>query len=169
MGNTYKVNLPNEKAFEISIDEDGLKLNSNVVDLDVAKVGKDEWSVIRDNHSYIVKLLAFNAQKKEVSLSVNGEIFDMVIEDSLDVLLNKMGMSKAGGAKLDKVVAPMPGLVLNVLVEPGHSVAKGDGLLILEAMKMENILKASGNGTVKAVHVKNQDTVEKNQLLIEME
>lgn len=169
MGNTYKVNLASEKAFEIAIDGDTLKLNGAAADLDIASVGKDEWSVIQDNQSYSVKLVAFDAQKKTISLSVNEEIFEMEIKDRLDLLLDKMGMSQAGSAKLDKVVAPMPGLVLNIMVEVGQTIEKGDALLILEAMKMENVIKASGTGTVKAILVKNQDAVEKNQLLIEME
>ncbi|HNM32873.1 MAG TPA: biotin/lipoyl-binding protein, partial [Chitinophagales bacterium] len=65
--------------------------------------------------------------------------------------------------------APMPGLVLDILVEAGQAVNKGDNLIILEAMKMENIIKASGSGTVKSIHVQKKDAVEKNQLLIEME
>ena len=70
---------------------------------------------------------------------------------------------------MDNVKAPMPGLVLDILVEAGQSVNKGDNLLILEAMKMENIIKASGNGVVKNININKKDAVEKNQLLIEME
>lgn len=54
---------------------------------------------------------------------------------------------------MDNVKAPMPGLVLDILVEAGQSVNKGDNLLILEAMKMENIIKASGNGVVKNINI----------------
>lgn len=69
---------------------------------------------------------------------------------------------------MDNVKAPMPGLVLDILVEAGQSVNKGDNLLILEAMKMENIIKASGNGVVKNINI-NKKMRLKNQLLIEME
>jgi biotin carboxyl carrier protein len=62
----------------------------------------------------------------------------------------------------------MPGLVLKILAEPGQAVNKGDSLIILEAMKMENVIKATGPGTVKAICVNEKDTVDKNQLLIEM-
>ena len=63
----------------------------------------------------------------------------------------------------------MPGLVLNILVSPGQMVQKGDPLLILEAMKMENVLKAAGEGQVKAVKVQQGMAVDKGQLLLEME
>ena len=83
--------------------------------------------------------------------------------------LDKMGMSAGADEKMDSVKAPMPGLVLDILVEAGQAVNKGDNLLILEAMKMENIIKASGNGVVKSININKKDAVEKNQLLIEME
>jgi biotin carboxyl carrier protein len=60
----------------------------------------------------------------------------------------------------------MPGLVLKIMVEPGQEVSKGDGLLILEAMKMENIIKAPTDGVVKSIEVEQSNAVEKNQVLI---
>jgi len=77
-------------------------------------------------------------------------------------------MSATSDEKMDHVKAPMPGLVLDILVEVGQTINKGDNLLVLEAMKMENIIKASGTGIVKNIKVNKKDAVEKNQLLIEM-
>ena len=62
--------------------------------------------------------------------------------------------------------APMPGLVLKVLVKPGDVVKKNDAVLILEAMKMENVIKAPGDAVVSAVHVQERVAVEKGQLLL---
>ena len=61
----------------------------------------------------------------------------------------------------------MPGLILDLKVKPGDEVKKGDIVLILEAMKMENIIKSPGDGLVKSVKVKLKDSVEKNQILIQ--
>jgi biotin carboxyl carrier protein len=63
----------------------------------------------------------------------------------------------------------MPGKVLEVMVQPGQTVAKGEGLLILEAMKMENMLKAEEEGIIKSVNVSVGDAVEKNNVLIDFE
>ena len=63
----------------------------------------------------------------------------------------------------------MPGLVLEVAAEIGQEVKKGDPLLILEAMKMENVIKSMGEGKVKAIHIKQGEALEKGQLMIEME
>jgi biotin carboxyl carrier protein len=63
----------------------------------------------------------------------------------------------------------MPGMILKVLVEPGQQISKGDGLLILEAMKMENVLKASTDATVKSIKAIERTAVEKGAILIELE
>jgi pyruvate carboxylase subunit B len=65
--------------------------------------------------------------------------------------------------------APMPGLVVRVQAQPGEPVAAGAGLVVLEAMKMENELRASIGGVVKAVHARAGDTVDKGQILVEFE
>ena len=101
--------------------------------------------------------------------SVNGKNYELKLSNELDQLLLKMGMGKSKDNKMDVVKAPMPGLVLHILVEIGQSIEKGDSLIILEAMKMENIIKATGSGIVKAIKVSTKDAVEKNQVLIEME
>ena len=78
-------------------------------------------------------------------------------------------MANVGSAKASKLKAPMPGKVLDVLVTVGQEVVKGDGLVILEAMKMENVLKADDVGVVKSVNVSIGEAVEKNNVLIEFE
>jgi biotin carboxyl carrier protein len=70
---------------------------------------------------------------------------------------------------MNTVKAPMPGLVLNIVVEPGQTVEKGDPMIILEAMKMENVIKAAGEGRVKAIKVQKGMAVDKGQLLIELD
>jgi pyruvate carboxylase len=66
------------------------------------------------------------------------------------------------------VGAPMPGMVVTVAVKVGQKVAKGDALLSMEAMKMETMLRAEGDGTVHAIHVRTGETVNAKDLLIEL-
>jgi biotin carboxyl carrier protein len=81
--------------------------------------------------------------------------------------------SLTGGADRPKLAdvlkAPMPGLVVRVQVQPGDRVAMGAGLVVLEAMKMENELKAQADGSVKTVRVAPGEAVEKGQVLVEFE
>jgi pyruvate carboxylase subunit B len=80
-------------------------------------------------------------------------------------------MTGAGGAALGPapIRAPMPGLVVKVEVEEGDVVEAGQGMAIVEAMKMENELKAEGPGVVSTIHVAAGDTVEKDQILIDLD
>lgn len=80
-----------------------------------------------------------------------------------------MGLNKPKEVILKDIKAPMPGLILDILVKPGQELVKGDAILILEAMKMENVIKAEGNGVVKEVLLEKGAAVEKNQVIIEMQ
>ena len=75
-------------------------------------------------------------------------------------------MDSLQSKKISDLKAPMPGLVVEVAVVDGQEVSKGDRLVVLEAMKMENILKAPADAIIKKVNVKKGSTVEKNEMLI---
>jgi biotin carboxyl carrier protein len=78
-------------------------------------------------------------------------------------------MEASSTAKIRNVKAPMPGLVLRIEVQPGQEVEKDTPLLILEAMKMENVIKSPGSGRVKSIPVQQGIAVEKSAVLIEFE
>ena len=80
-----------------------------------------------------------------------------------------MGLSAIVAHKISNIKAPMPGLVLDIMIKPGQTIEKGTPLLILEAMKMENVLKSEGDGVVKSIEVIKTQAVDKGQILIEME
>ena len=100
---------------------------------------------------------------------VDGAPVEVEVKTEADLLLERFGLD-AGDASADReVTAPMPGLVLRVLVEPGQTVEAGQGVAVLEAMKMENELTAPAAGTVAAVHASAGDAVAKGDLLIEID
>ena len=102
-------------------------------------------------------------------VKLNHRVFTVKKSGPLDELIASLGMDKPKLRKLKQLKAPMPGRVVGLSVEIGQEVNVGDPLLTLEAMKMENILKAEGIGKVKAIAVNPQDVVEKGGLLIEFE
>ncbi len=100
---------------------------------------------------------------------VDGTPIEVDVRTDADLLLERFGLD-AGDAAADREIhAPMPGLVLRVLVAPGDAVEAGQGVVVLEAMKMENELTAPAAGTVAAVHAAPGDAVAKNDLLVEVD
>jgi biotin carboxyl carrier protein len=97
---------------------------------------------------------------------VNGRRYPVVLSDKYDQLLQSLGMDRNAGAKVSKLKAPMPGKVISVAVKAGTQVEIGDPILVLEAMKMENVIKSPTSGAVSSVNVKTGGTVEKNEVMI---
>ena len=165
----YKIT--GKQSFDVTPTEgksEGL-LNGDFYSLDIEKVDAQTWHILKDNTSYYVQWLERDEETKTYTLKVNGSLIVLEAKNEFDLLLEKMGMANVGIAKVSKLKAPMPGKVLDVLVTPGQEVVKGDGLVILEAMKMENVLKADDVGVVKSVNVSIGEAVEKNNVLIEFE
>ena len=102
-------------------------------------------------------------------VTLRGRRVDVRVQDEQALLLERYGLAAADVQAEREVHAPMPGLVLKVLVEAGQTVEAGEGLLVLEAMKMENELRAPTAGVVGAVHVRSGEAVGKGALLLEME
>ena len=159
-----------ENTFEINIEDS--KISSN--DLDVSKfrileMDGDNIIVQYGNEIFKTEILNFNPSSKTYSIRINTRILELQLNTELDLLIESMGMNDKGTEDLSTLIAPMPGLVLQVAVIKGQEVVQGDPLLILEAMKMENIIKSKANGIVKDIVVKSGDKVDKGQVLIEFE
>jgi len=162
-----KVNEHKEKEVEISGDE--IILNGKKISADIVKISDGKYHIIHNNASYTAELLTKEESGKQMTISINGKKQNVTITDEFDILLHKLGMDKVAGTKINEVKAPMPGLVLKIMITEGQSVKKGDPLLVLEAMKMENIIKSTGEGIVKKILAQPKQAVEKNQVLLVME
>ena len=136
---------------------------------DIIEIGEDEFNIIEDKYSYNVKILKYDLQNKSYEVSVNGEVFQVVLKDELDQLIEELGFEAKEQTTESKVLSPMPGMVLGIFVKEGEEIKTGDKLLILEAMKMENVLKAKHDSIVQKIHVTTGQAIDKNQLLMEME
>lgn len=119
--------------------------------------------------SEVIEVLNVNFDTKELKIRHNHTTHILNYKNELDVVLDQMGIKRTFEALNTDVKAPMPGKVLDVVVSEGDEVKKGDAILILEAMKMENVLKAEGDCIVKKILVNTQESVEKNQILIELD
>jgi len=158
-----------KETFEIDGNGTERTVNGNPSDISIVRQPNGLISVLHRNKSFTALVEKTDTANKEITLRVDGQRYVLQVKEDIDLLLNKMGINMAASQKVAPVKAPMPGMVLKVLVTPGQQVNKGDGLLVLEAMKMENVLKASANATVKSVKTAERTAVEKGAILIEME
>jgi len=138
-------------------------------DLDIVSDGEGMFQILHHGRSYRAELLEANYPARQFAFKINGVKYTLHIADHYERLVQQLGLHVGSSQKQNTLKAPMPGLVLDVMVEPGQVVSKGDPLLILEAMKMENVIKAANDGTVKSVAVQKGAAVEKGHLLLEME
>jgi biotin carboxyl carrier protein len=162
----YHIKVNQDKTYDVNVDAKGITLNNELKEISFASINENNFHVLLNNKSYNVELVSINAETKTASLKVNNRVYECEIKDQFDDLLKSLGLDNLNTKKLNDIKAPMPGLVLKVLVEEGQEFKKGDNLLVLEAMKMENILKAPADGIVKSIKIKSGDKVEKNEVLL---
>ena len=155
-------------------------LNS-VVQLDLSQRDLGKFKVLEINHSkkeivlsngstkFECKILKENSIDQSYIVKINGEISTIRLIKQVEKTIEKLGIQKGSQKNINILKAPMPGLILDVIVKESDLVKKGDPVIILEAMKMENILSSPVDGIVKEVKVKTQQTVEKNNILIRFE
>jgi pyruvate carboxylase subunit B len=162
---TYRA-LVGEQAVDIAFEDGLLLVDGTPTAYSFQQVRDGYVSLIVDGKSLPVAVEAVDEDTLQVTIA--GRRTDVHVKDERALLLEAFGLeddSAGGGA----VHAPMPGLVLDVLVREGDVVDAEQGLLVLEAMKMENELGAPAAGTVRAIHAATGDAVDKNALLIEIE
>lgn len=162
----YNIKVNNTQNFEIDRQTDGLLVNGEAVKADIVKLNDTLYHVINNVGSYNAEVVNFNMEAKTAEIKVNNNMYSITAKDQFDLLLDKMGLSNLMTARISEIKAPMPGMVLKVLVEEGTEVKKGDNLFVLEAMKMENIIKSPADVTVKTIKIQPGDKVEKGQVLI---
>jgi biotin carboxyl carrier protein len=163
----YKVKVNDQYYYEVELDKNQLKVDGENVSIDRVPLSNGHSHFLYQHRSYNVELLSQQGDQKTVTIKVNGSVYVIAISDQYDQLLQQLGMDNLNDNRVKDIKAPMPGLVLNVMVEVGQEVKKGDNLLVLEAMKMENIIKSSTDGMVKAIQILQGDRVEKNAILLQ--
>jgi len=159
----------NDKSLSAEKKETSVLINDQLFDFELISQAKDSITLIIGHKVFKIDLISKGDDGKSIMAAVNGKVAEFSIKSELDLLLEKMGRGSIGSKSAKKIKAPMPGLVVRLLVQAGDLVEKGQVLLNFEAMKMENQLKSPGAGTVKLISVQPGDKIEKGQILIEME
>lgn len=159
-----------EQTYRVEIEETGksvyrISVDGNEFVVDGKKTGRTNYSLIVDNRSFEIEV---DNTEDEYRVLVDGRNYHVRLSDERRV--------RVGGAQPDsqlrgrqRVSVPMPGKVIAVLVSEGDSVEKGQGLVIVEAMKMENEVRSPIAGEVKEIKVKPGETVVGGAVLVVVE
>lgn len=156
-----------DKEYEIEIvDDHHIRIGDRLLNVNFESVsGQPVFSLILDGKSY--ESFVYQGEE-DWEVLLRGRQFQVKIEDERERRLKAAaggGVAEGGEFQLK---APMPGLVVSVLVEEGQEVKKGQVLLILESMKMQNELKAPRDGSIGRVRVKAGESVEQKQSMLSM-
>ena len=158
----YKINLQEKEENQIIAEIDGVSIPIQLTEID----GSHIFSAMVGNLSYELEI---RRNGNSYLLFYDGISLESFVEDERMARLKKT-VGQTATKQLEKEVkAPMPGLVVTIEVEPGQQIKKGDGLLIIEAMKMENEIKAPFDATIKKIKVEQKQAVDKNQVLMMFE
>ena len=161
MSKHFITKVNNNQVFEISKED--------AYQLDAINTSENNRHILHNNKSYQVEISESNFLNKTYTIQVNNATYKVDISDDLDKLITEMGFENSASKHINELKAPMPGLILEVFVKIGQEVKENDSLLILEAMKMENIITSPRDGIIKSISAVKGDAVEKNYLLIEFE
>ncbi len=161
-----KVNSKSEFLIEQDTHTDNYSINGKPVAIDLLKLNAVAYHLIKDNKSYTIEVVNADNVTKTFSIKINNQVHKVELKDRYDDLLQQLGLDKQLTQKVNDIKAPMPGLVKDILVVEGQQLKAGDSVIILEAMKMENVLKCSTDAIVQSIKVKKGATVEKNQVMI---
>jgi biotin carboxyl carrier protein len=127
------------------------------------------FKLIHNGQLFHGELLEDKSEDQLLRIKINHRVFEIRKKGSLDDLISAMGLDVPKVRKLKELQAPMPGRIVQVTIAVGQELHPGDEILSLEAMKMENVLKAEGTGVVKAILISAGQVVEKGTVLVEFE
>jgi biotin carboxyl carrier protein len=158
----YKATVNNNQ--HIAINE------SDLIEIAQAKkVGETSYEIIINDLPILAHISMVDLEANTIEVKINNNKYTVVLKTPADLLVENLGITIAKPNKASSLKSPMPGMILKLLVQQGAHVKKGENLIILEAMKMENVFKAPTDAVVKAIQVQAGQAVEKGQELITFE
>jgi biotin carboxyl carrier protein len=154
-----------EKTFSIEINRDGeVTIDGQLYPIDLRAIDEFTYSLLLNNTSY--EALVDMDSDEEVNVLLRGRLYAAQVMDERATRLAKASGAVAASTGEIMVKSPMPGLIVAIQINEGDAVTKGQTLIVLESMKMENELKAPRDGTIGSIKVKLRQSVEQHQPLV---
>jgi biotin carboxyl carrier protein len=155
-------------SYQAKIQQHEIDISDEMLANDIQFQSNEQqgYSAVLNGEKFDVDLVKIDEEAKHVVLRIKGKKYVFHLKDPVDLMLAKLGIKPMVAKKVNHLKAPMPGMILKLLVAEGQQVKQGDSLLVLEAMKMENVFKAQSDGMIKHISVVEKQTVEKGEELI---
>ncbi|QBA64559.1 acetyl-CoA carboxylase biotin carboxyl carrier protein subunit [Muriicola soli] len=159
------------QKFKVSVNEthEFSLTASDLEKTDILQTAPSKYHVLKENKPFTAEVVGSDFLSKTYKVKVKNEVYEVVLADELDQQISRMGFSLGSAKNITAISAPMPGLILEIKAREGDSVKEDSPLIILEAMKMENVITSPREGVIKKISVKAGETVDKKQLLISYE
>jgi len=155
---TYEFNKPLQKK---------IKYQGKKVDIRLHEDPKDFSYIVWKNKKYMLDVIEKNQNRYTVM--VNGVWHSFSVETPVSLKRKRYLAATGDSSSLAVIEAPMPGKIIDIMVEEGQEIKEGEAIFILEAMKMQNEISTHVNGVVKSIQVKKNDTVMKDDVLVEIQ
>jgi biotin carboxyl carrier protein len=140
---------------------------ADLADAAIERIAANRYHVLlADGRALQLEVASADPYAKQYRIFVKGRAYEVQLFDELDRRIVRLGLGKAATTGGGDVLAPMPGLVREILVSEGQEVTADEPVLVLEAMKMENLIKAPATGTVQTISVTAGQAVEKKAVLL---
>jgi len=164
--------------YEISIDEQSLELDISrkndqihltselgVSVLDIVELQEGVYSVLMNHYSFVVAV----DPGLDDRIVVNGTPFHISLLDAVHLHLRDLGWESSADSHTGQVITQIPGLITKIFHAVGEEVVQDEPLFLMEAMKMENEIRAPIAGVIRSIHVRTGETVDKGTMVIEIE
>ena len=156
-----------DERIPVTQSQDKLSINGREADVSLVELGPKSYSLLLGNSSHVIHIA--HQTDTYITLTVDGQTLVANFVSERSELITRYGQQQTVQKTTTELRAPMLGLVTQVLVNPGDSVVSGQGLVVLEAMKMENELRSPIDGRIGQVHVEEGESVTVNAILVEFE
>ena len=162
--NDFIVTIDEEKFIINTADPKRVKVGDKEYDLDISQLSEHTYSLKLGNE--IFHITSTKLENSKYSFLVDGHYFESTVRTKLEEETENILKSNLNSNDEIKIKSPMPGMILRVNKNNGDKVIKGESLILLEAMKMENELKAPDDGVISQIFIEPGKSVEKNQILL---
>jgi pyruvate carboxylase subunit B len=159
----------NGARLTVERENDRVSLDGSSAEASLDEVAGTPLRLVRVGDEVHRVIVRHRAGRGVYQLWLDGHIYDVEALDERARAIRDLSAAAAGPSGPAPLIAPMPGLIVRITVAEGDEVQTGQGMIVMEAMKMENELRAAGSGTVKRIAVSEGSAVEKGAILIELE